>query len=397
MTDTATTHDIRLVDVSNTDWLSLGTYAFSASPADITDEEREYAQAAAESRIFMSYEGESPLAQVIVHPMTMNVRDAVLPMGGVSGVASMPAGRRGGRIRTLLTRSFAQMREDGQPVSALYPFRESFYERMGFVSLAAPKLVNLNPSHLQGLMKMDIPGRSEHFRLADGFDRWVDFLRAYERENHGFSVPNGPRLEAMRKRNRWWLILVTENDETTGAMLYRIEGEHKPMTVHSFLSRTVAARYRLLEWIARHTDQVQKARLRVSPTEQPEFWWYDLDDAIQADGEGSWGPGMARIVSLDRLTGLAAGTGDVTLEITDPHCPWNEGIWTLRGSGGKLEIVPGGDPVATLPIQGLNALVFNGLDPEILPFRNWGNVDDATADRLRALFPPALAWLHEHF
>src|SRR5699024_1400837 len=129
MTDT-TSHDIRLVSADNLAWRELGIYAFEPSPRDITDEERKYAKSAAESRIFMSYADETPLAQVIVHPMTMNVRGQVLPMGGVSAVATMPAGRRGGRIRELLTRSYAQMRDDGQPVSALYPFKESFYERM---------------------------------------------------------------------------------------------------------------------------------------------------------------------------------------------------------------------------------------------------------------------------
>lgn len=396
MTQT-TPHDIRLVDADNTDWLALATYAFEASPQDPTDEDREYIQAEAESRIFMSYDGETPLAQVIVHPMTMNVRGAVLPMGGVGGVASMPAGRRGGRIRELLSHSFARMRDDGQPVSALYPFRESFYERLGFVTLVAPTLVNLNPGHLQQILKLDLPGTSEFLRIADGFDRWIDFLRAYEREHHGFSLANTARLESIRRRNRWWLLLAHEGGETTGAMLYRLNGEDKPMTVQSFLHRTVAARYRLLEWIARHTDQVPKARIRVAPTEQPELWWHDLDDSIQSDGEGSWGPGMARIVSLDRLSGLSAGDGEVTLAITDHQCPWNEGTWTLRGSGGELEIAPGGNATVTLPIQGLNALMFNGLDPDILPFRGWGAADPATADQLRSLFPPAMPWLHDQF
>lgn len=396
MTETAP-HDIQLVDANTTDWIDLANYAFSASPQDISDEDRDYAKAAADSRIFMSYGGETPLAQVIVHPMTMNVRGAVLPMGGVSGVASMPAGRRGGRVRSLLTRSFAQMREDGQPVSALYPFRESFYERLGFVTLVAPKFVNLNPGHLQQILKQDLPGTTEFLRIADGFDRWVDFLRAYEREHHGFSVANALRLETIRTRNRWWLVLIHEGDETTGAMLYRIEGEHKPMTVHSFLPRTVAARYRLLEWVARHTDQVEKARIRVSPAEQPEFWWHDLDDSIQTDGEDSWGPGMARIISLDRLSGPCAGDGEVTLAVTDPQCPWNEGTWTLRGSGGELEIVPGTDADAAITIQGLSALLFNGIDPAILPFLGWGDIDEPAAAQLRALFPPALPYLHEQF
>lgn len=396
MNDTPS-NDIRLVDASNPAWLELGTYAFESSPQDITAEDQAYIKAAAESRIFISYDGDIPLAQAIIHPMAMNVRGRVFPMGGVSGVASMPAGRRGGRIRGILTRAFAQMREDGQPVATLFPFRESFYERLGFVTMPSPKFVTLNPADLVPLLRMDHAGRAEHMRIADGFDRWVEFLRVYGQEHHGFSIANTARLETIRQRNRWWLILIKQGEETTGAMTYRLGGEDKPMTVHSFLARTVAARYGLLEWIARHTDQVPKARIRVAPAEQPEFWWPDLADAIQTDGEDSWGAPMGRIVSVEQLSGISAGTGEVALEISDPQCPWNEGTWTLRGAGGVLDVVPGGVAGMRLPIQGLSALLFNGLNPEVLRFRGWGDIDPAAGEHLRALFPPALPFLHEQF
>lgn len=394
---TTTAFDIRLVSPDEPANITLSTYAFQDSPRTLTDEDWNRRRYLADSRILMSFDGDTPVAKAATHAMTMNVRGQVITMGGVGGVASMPAGRRGGRVRALMLGSFEHMREDGQPVSTLYPFRESFYERLGFVSFACPKFATLNPAHLASLLRIECPGPIEHLLIADGFERWVAFLEACQAELHGFAMQPPSRLEGVRDQNAWWLVLVHEGEEIAGAMTYQIVGHPRVMRVETFLARTVPARYQLLSWIARHVDQVEQARIRVSPAEMPEFWFRDLDDAIRTDGEDSWGAPMGRIISMDGLTGIGAGDGEVTVEVTDEQCPWNAGAWTLRGSGGVLEVQPGGAPSGIITIQGLSALIFNGLDPAVMLFRGWGEPDAGTSAQLRALFPPALPYLHEQF
>jgi predicted acetyltransferase len=394
-----TDFDIRLVGPEDPAYITMALYAFSESPSTLDDDDKDYHKYLSRARIFMSYDGAAAVAKVGTHPMTINVRGSVLPMGGVGGVASMPAGRRGGHVRALMTRAFEQMREDGLPVSTLYPFRESFYERLGYASFPAPKFVTLNPTDLVPLLRTARTASAEHMMIADGFDRWVEFLQTYQEEHHGFALQNATRMASIRDENKRWLTLVREGSEITGAMTYNItgHGHGHTMKVRTFLARTVAARYQLLEWIGRHADQVEKARIRVSPEEAPELWYRDLNDAIQTDGEDSWGPPMGRIVSLGRIAGIGAGDGEVTVEIADEQCPWNTGVWTLRGSGGTLQVEQGDVPLATLTIQSLSALIFNGIDPDILPFRGWGNLDAEASAQLRSLFPPAAPFLYEEF
>jgi hypothetical protein len=142
---------------------------------------------------------------------------------------------------------------------------------------------------------------------------------------------------------------------------------------------------------------VPTVQIPVLPGELPELWWNDLRDNIATTGEDAWGAPMARIVSLDALSGISAGDGEVTIAVTDDHAPWNTGVWTLRGSEGVLEVTQGGTPSATLTIQGLSALLFNGTDPEVMRFRGWGDVDAATSTQLRAIFPPRLPFINEQF
>ena len=43
-----------------------------------------------------------------------------------------------------MEKSFEYMREDGQPVSGLYPFRESFYQRLGYAGWVRPLWTKVN-------------------------------------------------------------------------------------------------------------------------------------------------------------------------------------------------------------------------------------------------------------
>jgi len=396
---TTTAYDIREVTPQEHADSRIGDYAFGASPHPPRPEQDSdrWLRYLEPMRLSISYDAGVPVAKAAIQPMTLNVRGSVLPMGGVGGVASMPAGRRKGHVRALMTHAFAQMREDGQPVSALYPFRESFYERLGYAGWTRPRYVTLHPADLQPLLRMEKPGTVEHMMIADGYDAWADFLRVYQAETHGFALRHPDNMASERDENRAWLVLVREGGEVTGAMTYRITGYIGSLIARTFFARTVAARYHLLDWIARHADQIKEARVKLPADVLPELWFRDLEAPTATNDEENWAAPMGRIVSVDGLSGVGAGDGEVTIEVTDEYCPWNSGVWTLRGVGGALEVAPGGTPTATITIQALSALLFTGTDPDVFPFRGWGTPDTETSARLRALFPPAVPYIHEEF
>lgn len=398
---TPTNYDIRLVTAAEYLATRIGQYAFGASPQPPnTDEDDRWQRYLEPLRLTMSYEDGVPVAKVGVQPMTINVRGAIVPMGGVGGVSTLPAGRRKGHVRALMTDAFARMREDGLPVSVLYPFRESFYERLGYAGWPLPRYATLHPADLLPLLRVEKPIAFEHVLIADGYDTWVAFLSTYQREQHGFALRHPGNMIEVQDGNKHWLVFVREGDEVTGAMTYRITGYHEAMLVHTFYARTATARYGLLEWIARHADQVKEARIRLTADALPELWVRDAAAHTATIDREAWDPPMGRIVSVDALGGIPAGDGEVTLNITDEHCPWNGGAWTLRGAGGTLEVsraAAKATAITSLTIQGLASLLFTGTDPEALHWRGWGTVTEVAADQLRALFPPAVPYLHEEF
>ena len=151
--------------------LRLGGYAFNPSPP-LPDKDGDWpgflaATEAHPNRVV--FEGEQALAMAHSAPMTQQVRGRLFPMGGVWGVATMPAARRGGYAREALRQLLADVREAGVPLTCLYAFKELFYERLGYVNFPQPRQVTFSPKALLPLVEQDLgrPGgaRGDRGRL----------------------------------------------------------------------------------------------------------------------------------------------------------------------------------------------------------------------------------------
>lgn len=390
--------EIRIVDPEEFSTFTVNHYAFGATPSEPSvDERRKWLRYTAKTTPVAAFVDGKPVATATFPAMTQNVRGKVLPMTGVGGVASLPEGRRQGYVRQVMTFGFGLMHQGGIPVSALYPFRESFYERLGYAGFPTPRYATLKPADLGPLVRMAKPGVVEQVPMSDGFEAWRSFLERLQPAIHGLSLQDVSRSVRLKDDNAAWVAIVREAETITGAMTFRITGYTRELRADSFYATTSAARYQLLDWIGRHVDQVKTAHIKLGPQEFPELWFRDLAAQSSTVDDHAWPAPMARVISVAGLGGVAAGDARLSLTLTDEFCPWNEGVWTLSGDGGRLAVAPGGDPVCTLTIQGLSALVYCGHDPADFVYRGWGDPDASAQKALRALFPLAFPVLHEQF
>lgn len=389
---------IRRVDYRHPHNWEMGVYAFGSTPATQTEHDRSHMEARADARILMAYEGETPVAKVVGLPMPINVRGVVQQHGGVSGVVAMPQVRRRGVIRLLMGQLMREMVEqDGDATSTLYPFRESFYERMGYSCWPHAVKIEMTPADLSGIMKLSLEGQVELSHLRDDWDAWEAFYRRFMATRHGLAMASPARNRVMRRMNPSWLAKVVVNGETTGAMLYAIDDDSRTMRVRAMFALDMNAHYQLLEWIARHTDQCKRVSIRVPADTRPELWWPDANAVIGANRDELWHAPMGRVLSIEKLAGIGAGDGSVTLRVEDPSCPWNSDVWTLAGRGGELAVSRGGSPAASVTITALSAAVFTGQDPATFRYRGWGEVSPAVREALMGIFPPVTPYIHEEF
>lgn len=340
------------------------------------------------------FEDETPLATASIIPMTQNVRGQVMPMGGVAGVATLPQARRKGYVRRLMHHLYAVMREANIALSTLYPFRESFYERLGYATFPQVKTITFEANTLAPVLKWAVPGDVTYHLRADAHEAYRAYLRELQRLQHGFSMKNDADSQLAIMQNDYWVALARVDDTPVGTMLYKISGHQGQMSIRRFYAHRPEGRYLLLQWLARHIDHVKTMHLEVPATEHPETWLADMNIK---QGTTDFLTPMGRVVDVRGLTGLPVGEGAFTVRLEDQHAPWNAGIFTFEGTPEGLHVRDADEASETLSIQGLSALIYGTHDPASFTYRGWGTFTAATMGQMRQIFTPMRPHLHEEF
>jgi len=376
------------------DLIPLLGYAFEPSPP-LPEREKWQPLAGylAGATLCVLYEDDQPVAAAANSPMTQHIRGWLYPMGAVWAVATHPARRRKGYARQLMAHLFVLCRESGMPVSMLYAFRESFYERLGYTIFPQPRLARFSPSALMPLLKMDLGGSVTLYSIREGFDLYRGYLQKQQRRTHGMALGDDRSAVQIRDENKVWLAVARVNGEPVGVMTYRIDLPQHNLVADRFYYGTSQGRYLLLEWLARHTDQVRTVELNLAPAERPDTWFADLNVAFS-----SVEPPLGRVIDVMGLGGrMHTGPGSFCAEVHDPYGAWNEGGYRFATSDGVLEVSKADGIDCTLTINGLTALIYGTHDPEDFALRGWGNPPPELQATMRTMFSPQLPHLHERY
>jgi predicted acetyltransferase len=375
----------------------LASYAFQPSPSPAEDEERyrERARFNETAVMLIAEENGQALAGLAAYRMRQNVRGLVHDMAGVASVASHPSARRRGLVRELLERLLRQMREEGSAVSVLYPFRPSFYARFGFVGVPRHRTATFAPEGLGHLIRAELPGEVERLTMADGFDAYGEMTRRLLEARHGFSIFDATRAELFRS-DQVWLAVARAGGEVAGVVRYRITEYGADLLAEDLLTTGPLGRALLLQFFARHVDQVARVTVTIGTDEVPELWGTDL--AVTTEGRVNHprqGGPMVRVLDMPALSGTPVGPGDVTIEIPDDELAG--GVWRLSSEQGRLVVAKGSSPTATLTVGGLSALLYGVLDPVEVFTRGLGELSPEAIGPLTSLFPRQMPYIFSVF
>jgi len=331
---------------------------------------------------------------------TQNLRGKLFKMGGFADVSTHPAARRKGYSRDVIRYAFTQLVNKGDVVSSLYPFRESFYERMGYATFPQTRQAIFKPAVMAPLLNVELGGEVELELMGDGFDDYHAYVLEMQPKIHGMAIfTDYEGQKEAAQTNRSWLVKAKVDGELVGLMVYNLKGDEMmnyDLRAVRFYYRSSQGKYLLLTWLARHIDQAGKVELWLPSYEQPNTWLSDIRPKL----EPVFVAPMGRVLDVSGLGGMQTGPGSFIAQIKDVDCPWNNGTWKFNGNSGILEISTQGDekrPDCTLTIQGLSALVYGVADPADFAIRGWGDPPPELLNTLRRMFPLQLPYLHEYY
>ncbi|MBN1660498.1 MAG: GNAT family N-acetyltransferase, partial [Anaerolineae bacterium] len=201
-------------------------YAFHASPPLPHEAEFQEAIRGREGVTYLAaFEGDQAVATIAGTVMTQNVRGAIYDASGVWGVATRPEARRKGYSRRLMASLLATNHEARLPLTCLYPFRESFYERLGYVTFPLPRIARLKPAGLEPLLRQDLGGKVERQLIGDTYDLYRDYVEHLKQRTHGLGTFVHSDKTRVQTLNHRWTALAHAGGELVGLMLYELKGE----------------------------------------------------------------------------------------------------------------------------------------------------------------------------
>lgn len=338
---------------------------------------------------------------------------ARFPMMGLGLVTNSAAHRRRGIASDLVASGLRHSRERGDVVSVLYPFRTSFYQRLGYGMAGRVNQYRFAPKMLK-----DFEERSRVAIVDSDKDR-ADVRAVYDRwapTQNGMMVRRDRQWEPVW-RGRHGVIVRDQKGEATGYAVFAYSAEAArggrfiEIVERAWLDHD--ARRALYGWFSSLSDQWDFLLYRAHPDEP--FEEHLAEIRLPAEGIARWGfwfPSavvqqgpMFRILDLQKAWAgrpiRAAEPLVVRMRVDDPQIRENSGDFDLVLDGANAEIrSPAGkfDLRLAIGISALSRLFIGSLRLRAAIEAGLARVDDFSAvDAFQHAIDLPSPWMFDNF
>lgn len=311
------------------------------------------------------------------------IAGVALPVMGLGGVAISPTHRRRGLAQRMLVAGFGHARERGDVASALFPFRASFYEDLGYGLAGEAHQYQLPPALLP-----DDKAERLKVRLVDTPEDLEAMKGVYAEAARLLQTGQLDRTDRSW-RGAWGddeqAAVVYRNDDGVpeGYCIVRYRADlpldRRYLEVEERAWLSLGAQRGIYAWLSTLGDQWREIAYRAHPEEgfgdrisEPRL------PLLQAPSWRLWFPSatllrgpMFRVLDVrDALQARTlASEAELTLklEIVDGQVPENRGPWRVRIEGGAMRVERwiGGraDAELAMPIQTLSRIFIGAIAP----------------------------------
>jgi len=348
------------------------------------------------------FEDKKVVASLRIHPFQQSLRTVAKEMGGIGGVWTYPEYRNRGYVKELLNTAFQNMKAKGQAVSMLIPFKQSFYQKFGYVTANSNLEVRIPIFSINSANSVPNEWRFERTNareIQSEFLKLQLLKQTAPQQHHGMVLPvywsSLQWQEAIKNKQS---ILVKYLGQIVAVGIYRIDSKEKTLHLDHFLCLDIQSRNILFSFFANHRDQINHIYLDL-PFGINFYQWFG--DVAEAKTSIITPPYMVRVVDIEPvINGLPTQRdGIINIQIKDANCDWNSDIFILGSQNHSLNIKRSSNskPHVKCTIQGISALVYGTLNLAEVESREWLKViDNESQNEWRSLleswFPPILIY-----
>ncbi len=284
-----------------------------------------------------------------LHPHSMVISGKHIKSGGIGGVAVLPEFRMHGIAKQLMTAAYASMRTTNTPLSLLYPFKQSFYQKMGYGLIGDIQTLTIPSAAIPRYSERDEVHPASDFelpRIAECYDTFAlqnTCMITRSLDVWRFAVRRA-------RKNHWSYWCHHSGGRITGYMLI---DEKETVTVKEFVYLTPQALRGLMGFLAVYKTQ---SPLFI-PYTRDEFFHLLCTDPVDVSNRtlygmyplgGHYGHGyVMRIVDVHealRLRRFHSATGTATFHILDDQITENTTAVTIVFEGDTVSFSAGLTP-----------------------------------------------------
>jgi predicted acetyltransferase len=302
--------------------------------------------------LFIAENKARPAAALHLYPLRQWIGGELIRVAGVGMVTVSPTHRKQRVAGELMTQALRAARERGDAASALYPFRVSFYQKLGYGQAGVAEQYLIPPDSLP-----DSPERMRVELLEDENAR-REALELYQR----WAVT---QTGQMQRNERLWQELCTAQDRALvgyrsedGAIagyalvIYRTDLPRlkRYLEVDELVWTSAASRRGLYAWLASLNDQWERILIRALPSHHLGDWI--REPRLPPDSAPAWrlyapaatllhGP-MFRLVDVaaawQQRRIAEAKSFAVTFDVSDEQIEENRSSWRLGFEQGRVAL-----------------------------------------------------------
>jgi len=332
-------------------------------------------------------------------PFTMRANGNAVALAGVSTVGTQPEYRRQGLLRRIQTQAFADMRDRGQSLAALWASQAAIYQRYGYAMTTVLRSYRVDTTDISFYDGDWGSGHIERLSVNDAFDviksiyiRFVENRTCYLHRSKALWLQNA--MEEIEGQGPIHAAVHFDNEGTAdGYTIYTLRAgkvDHatrgQEIIVRDMAWLSMAGYRSMWEWLKRH-DLVGRVSYPTAAVDDPAVELFAEPRLLHGvDHEGIW----LRIVdATSALEDRAySSEGEVSIGLTDdPLTPWNNRSIRLEASPEGARVTPTKSSDLRTSVKALASL-YSGFRTA-RQLRAWGLIEGEdhaidTADRLFA-------------
>jgi predicted acetyltransferase len=325
---------------------SIGQYFGAPPDQPRIDRFLEYFE---EARMHAAFDGEQIVGGAGAFSYDFTVPGGSLPCAGVTVVGVYPTHRRRGALRAMMLAQFADVRERGEPIAALWASEETIYGRFGYGIASWACDMTLQRVWSAFARPLERRGQVRFVSPEEAAELFPPVWEALRRQRPG--VPSRSeawwklrplRIPDEEKANPRRFVALDLDGETQAYAIYRREpgwtdgSSSAKLEVQEAIGATPQATAEIWRYLL-DVDWTETISASGLPLDHPLFLLLaNVSRARMRTAEALW----VRLVDVGAaLSGRAyAGEGRIVFDVRDAACPWNEGRWLLEnGQAARTE------------------------------------------------------------